>query len=79
MVSYCLKSLIACTWIALIACICDWVAATGCTGLGPGFTGGIKGTAHNVMNTAGVTVRYRRSRRPLPRWETTDAALVLTF
>lgn len=48
-------------------------------GCGSGFVGGMKGMALSVLYIVGVTVRKSKPRRPSPRCDTTDDALVLIF
>ena len=76
--SYCLWSLVALdNWIRM-SVICGHVLPWGATGSGPELAGGKKGTSLRVLKMAGVMVRYSRSSAPSPRWDWTEAALVLS-
>ena len=48
-------------------------------GTEPGLTGTMKATDNKVLQTAGDTVIWRRSRVPQPRLDWTEAAFELNF
>ena len=77
--SYSLKSMAFYLYARLIFIICRPMAPAGTVGAGPVFSGGTKGIADCVLYTAGVTVRHKIPRRPLPRWEWMLAALVFNY
>lgn len=51
----------------------------GTVGTWPGFAGSMNAVSDSVLNTAGVTVRYKRPRLPSPRSDCIDAALALSL